>query len=446
MPREAFVVAGLVVLMAAWWMTEAIPLTATALMPFVVLPLAGVMGAKDAASAYYEPILFLLLGGAFIALAIERTGLHRRLSLAILKTVGGGGKGGGARLLLAFMVSAALLSMLISNTSTALIMMPMALAVLAGGGVAAEDTEGLSGALPMGIAFAASIGGLGTIVGSPTNGIAVALVDNMTGTRITFAQWMLYGVPVVLLGIPLAAWIIARVQRVADHPFDIDAARAAIDDHAPWTSAEKRLIPLIAITFLLWLTQLLVAPLLPEGSWTDGTIAIITALLLFILPDGTGRPMLLWKEADRAPWGVIMMFGGGLALAAGMQASGLADWLGQALLPLEALPLIVVALAIVALVVLVTEFASNVATASAIIPVVASLVVALGADPVLLAMPAALAASWGFMLPAGTGPNAIAWSTGHIRIGRMVGAGVLLDIAGIFLIVACVWGMAALVA
>ena len=446
MPREAFVVAGLVVLMAAWWMTEAIPLTATALMPFVVLPLAGVMGAKDAASAYYEPILFLLLGGAFIALAIERTGLHRRLSLAILKTVGGGGKGGGARLLLAFMVSAALLSMLISNTSTALIMMPMALAVLAGGGVAAEDTEGLSGALPMGIAFAASIGGLGTIVGSPTNGIAVALVDNMTGTRITFAQWMLYGVPVVLLGIPLAAWIIARVQRVADHPFDIDAARAAIDDHAPWTSAEKRLIPLIAITFLLWLTQLLVAPLLPEGSWTDGTIAIIAALLLFVLPDGTGRPMLLWKEADRAPWGVIMMFGGGLALAAGMQASGLADWLGQALLPLEALSLIVVVLAIVALVVLVTEFASNVATASAIIPVVASLVVALGTDPVLLAMPAALAASWGFMLPAGTGPNAIAWSTGHLRIGRMVGAGVLLDIAGIFLIVACVWGMAALVA
>ena len=446
MPREAFVVAGLVVLMAAWWMTEAIPLTATALMPFVVLPLAGVMGAKDAASAYYEPILFLLLGGAFIALAIERTGLHRRLSLAILKTVGGGGNGGGARLLLAFMVSAALLSMLISNTSTALIMMPMALAVLAGGGVAAEDTEGLSGALPMGIAFAASIGGLGTIVGSPTNGIAVALVDNMTGTRITFAQWMLYGVPVVLLGIPLAAWIIARVQRVADHPFDIDAARAAIDDHAPWTSAEKRLIPLIAITFLMWLTQLLVAPLLPEGSWTDGTIAIIAALVLFVLPDGTGRPMLLWKEADRAPWGVIMMFGGGLALAAGMQASGLADWLGQALLPLEALPLIVVALAIVALVVLVTEFASNVATASAIIPVVASRVVGVGRVPVLVGLPAALAASWGFMLPAGTGPNAIAWSTGHIRIGRMVGAGVLLDIAGIFLIVACVWGMAALVA
>ncbi|WP_374408276.1 SLC13 family permease [Pelagerythrobacter sp.] len=467
MPREAFVMAGLVLLMAAWWMTEAIPLTATALMPFVVMPLAGVMGAADAASAYYEPILFLLLGGAFIALAIERTGLHRRLSLAILRSVGGGGKSSSARLLLAFMVSAALLSMLISNTSTALIMMPMALAVLAGGGIRfsnseaigptgassssseaigeTANTEGLAGALPMGIAFAASIGGLGTIVGSPTNGIAVALVANMTGTQITFAQWMIYGVPVVILGIPLAAWIIARVQRVAEHPFDIDAARAAIDDHLPWTSAEKRLVPVIAITFALWLTQLLVAPLLPANSWTDGTIAIIAALTLFVLPDGTGRPLLLWKEADRAPWGVIMMFGGGLALAAGMQASGLADWLGQALLPLEALPLVVVALAMVAMVVLITEFASNVATASAIIPVVASLVVALGADPVLLAMPAALAASWGFMLPAGTGPNAIAWSTGHIRIERMVGAGVLLDIAGIFLIVACVWGMAALV-
>ena len=445
MPREAMIVAGLVVLMAAWWMTEAIPLTATALMPFVVLPLAGIMTAKEAASAYYEPILFLLLGGAFIALAIERTGRHRRLSLAILKSVGGSGRGGAGRLLLAFMVSAALLSMLISNTSTALIMMPMALAVLAGGGLPADESEGLAGALPMGIAFAASIGGLGTIVGSPTNGIAVALVDTMTGTRITFAQWMLYGVPVVLLGVPLAAWIVGRVQKVADHPFDIAAARAAIDDRAPWTAAERRLVPVIAITFLAWLTQLLVAPLLPPGSWTDGTIAIIAALALFVLPDGTGRPMLLWKEANRAPWGVVMMFGGGLALAAGMQASGLADWLGQALLPLEALPLVAIALAIVALVVLVTEFASNVATASAIVPVVASLVVALGADPVLLAMPAALAASWGFMLPAGTGPNAIAWSTGHIRITRMVGAGVLLDIAGIFLIVACVWGMAAIV-
>jgi len=442
MEREALIVAGLVVLMASWWMTEAIPLTATALMPFLVLPFAGVMDARETASAYYSPILFLLLGGAFIALAIERTGLHRRLALAILKTVGG--RGGQAGLLLAFMISAAILSMLISNTSTALIMMPMALAVLAGGGLAAKEQEGLAGALPMGIAFAASIGGLGTLVGSPTNAIAVGLLDTTIGVQISFAEWTLYGLPIVVLGVPLAAFIIAKVQQVASHPFDVAAARNAITETAPMGSAERRLMVIVALTFLAWMTRLIVAPYLPAGSWTDGTIAITASLALFLLPDGTGRPLLLWHEADRAPWGVIMMFGGGLALAAGMGASGLAVWLGNALLFLDAVPLVLVALAIVGMVVLITEFASNVATASAIIPVVASLVVALGGDPVLLAMPAALAASWGFMLPAGTGPNAIAWSTGHIRIGRMVKAGLVLDIIGIGMIVALVWMVAAI--
>jgi len=465
MSAGAWLVAGLVIWMAAWWMTEAVPLSVTALLPFLILPLSGVMTAREAASAYYAPILFLLLGGAFIALAIERTGLHRRLSLAILNTVGTGG--GETRLLFAFMISAAILSMLISNTSTALIMMPMALAVLSGGAMpsaepgnvavakatpaspttAAEvQQDGLFGALPMGIAFGASIGGLGTLVGSPTNGIAVQLLDTMIGLEIGFATWMVFGLPIVAVSIPLAALIIARVQDIAAHPFDIPAARAAIDDAKPWSSAEKRLVPIIAITFAAWMSRQMVAPYLPEGSWTDGTIAVIASLALFLLPDGTGRPMLVWKEADRAPWGVIFMFGGGLSLAAGMQASGLADWLGEALLPLEAVPLFVMALAIVTMVVLVTEFASNVATASAIIPVVASLAAALGLgeQAVLIAMPAALAASWGFILPAGTGPNAIAWSTGRLRIERLVRAGLVLDLVGIVLIVGLVWGIAAL--
>ena len=330
-------------------------------------------------------------------------------------------------------------------------MMPMALAVLSGGAAVRSDgeisTEGLFGALPMGIAFAASIGGLGTIVGSPTNGIAVQLLDDMIGLKISFLTWMAYGVPLVLLGIPLAAFIIAKVQRVSAHPFDVAAARRAIEDHAPWSSAEKRLVPIIAIAFLLWTTQLLVEPFLPEDSWTDGTIAVIASLALFLLPDGTGRPLLKWSEADRAPWGVILMFGGGLALAAGMQASGLAIWLGNALLPLQTVPLIVMAVAIVAMVVLITEFASNVATASAIIPVITSLAAALGLgeQAILIAMPAALAASWGFILPAGTGPNAIAWSTGRIRIERLVKAGLALDLIGIFLIVGMVWLIAGVV-
>jgi sodium-dependent dicarboxylate transporter 2/3/5 len=446
MAPAAWLVAGLTLWMAAWWMTEAVPLAVTAMLPFVILPLAGVSDAEKTASTYYSPILFLLLGGAFIALAIERTGLHRRLALAILRAVGA--DGGPVRLLVAFMLSTALLSMFISNTSTALIMMPMALAVLEGGSSGGDaegvQQDGIHGALPMGIAFAASIGGLGTIVGSPTNAIAVGLLDKLAGVRITFAEWSLYGIPLVLLSVPLAAYIVARVQRVAEHPFDVAAARAAIDSHAAWTTPEKRLVPIALVTFIAWVTQPLVAAALPPGAWTDGTIAVIAALALFLLPDGTGRPLLVWQEAERAPWSVIFMFGGGLALAAGMSASGLAKWIGAALLPLEAWPLLLVALAVTVLVIVITEFASNVATATGIVPVVASLVVALGVDPILLALPAALAASWGFMLPAGTGPNAIAWATGRIRIGAMVTAGALLDVAGAVLIVAVVWTIAAL--
>ncbi|WP_375292019.1 SLC13 family permease, partial [Qipengyuania sp.] len=242
--RPAMVTGGLVLLMAAWWMTEALPLTATALVPFLVLPIAGVMDAKATASAYYSPILFLILGGAFLALAIERTGMHRRLALWLLRL--SGARSGQRGVLFAFMTAAAVLSMLISNTSTALIMVPMALAVLEAGGSREGATQGLAGALPMGIAFAATIGGLGTLVGTPTNAIAVGLIDRLTGVRIGFAEWALYGLPLVLLGVPLAAAIIGRVQRVADHPFDIAAARAAISSEREWSTPEKRLLPVIA--------------------------------------------------------------------------------------------------------------------------------------------------------------------------------------------------------
>ena len=330
----------------------------------------------------------------------------------------------------------------------------MAIAVLAGGGLSTEDPalgsegvvrqEGLSGALPMGVAFGATIGGLGTIIGSPTNAISVALLSETVGLEITFAMWAAFGIPLVLLGIPLAAFIIAKVQRVAQHPFDVAAARTALYEPRPWSSAERRLIVIIALTFTAWMTRPLYAPLLTEGSVTDGTIAIIASLALFTLPDGTGRPLIVWREADRAPWGVIMMFGGGLALAGAMTRTGLAQWLGEALLPLADVPLLLVALALVAMVVLVTEFASNVATASGFMPVVASLAVAIGGDPVLLAIPAAMAASWGFILPSGTGPNAIAWATGRIALPSLVKAGFVLDLIGVVLIVAVVWSVAAL--
>ncbi len=435
MPLEAWRTTAIVLLMATWWMTEALPLTATALIPFLAFPLLGIMNASDTAGSYYSPILFLVLGGAMIALAIERTGLHRRLALAI---IGSSGSTAGA-MLLAFMSATAIISLIVSNTATTLIMMPIAVAVLAAGQVETGRTEGFPGALVMGIAFAASIGGLGTLVGSPTNAIAAGIIERTTGLSISFLAWATYGVPLVIVSIPLCWWILMKVQRVRPGDFESSAALDAIGSAGSWSTAERRLVPLIAAVVAAWVAIPFVTPLLPKDSLTDGTIAIAAALLLFVIPDGTGRAILNWNEANRAPWGVIMMFGGGLALAAGMGESRLDDWLGTALQPLRSVhPLIVVAV-LVALVIVITEFASNVAAASGIMPVVAGVIAATGVDPMLLALPAAWAASWGFMLPSGTGPNAIAWATGHIALPRMLKAGLLLDLAGVPLMVGIVW-------
>ena len=441
MPLPAWQTSALVVLMACWWMTQALPLTATAMLPFLAFPLFGIMSANDSAAAYYSPILFLVLGGAIIALAIERTGLHRRLALAIVSR----GGSSPAAMLFAFMCATALLSTIVSNTATTLIMMPIALAVLVAAKVEPGHTEGFAGALSMGIAFAATIGGFGTLVGSPTNAIAAGIIERSTGFRIDFLTWALYGMPLVIVSVPLAWLVLMKVQRVRATDFDPAEARAGIGEVGTWSLAEKRLVPLIAIVVTAWVAVPFVTPLLPRDSLTDGTIAVAAALLLFVIPDGTGRAILNWEEANRAPWGVIMMFGGGLALAAGIGESGLAAWLGTALEPLRAVHPIVVALALVAIVVVITEFASNVATASGIIPVVGGMIAATGIDPILLALPAAFAASWGFMLPSGTGPNAIAWATGHIALPRMLKAGLLLDIAGVPIMVGLVWIVAALI-
>lgn len=440
MPALAWPTAGLVFWMAAWWMTEALPLSATAILPFIVLPLLNVADANKTASSYYSPIMFLFIGGAFMALAIERTGLHRRLAHAILVRAGGTPW----RLLLAVMTATALISTVVSNTSTAFIMMPMALAMLAAGGVKEGDKSGIAGALPMGVAFAATLGGYGTLVGTPTNAIAVGLLEQTLGMRISFAEWSLFGMPVVILGVLIAAFIIARVHRLHEETFDPAAARTAIEQDAGWTIPERRLVPVFALTVLAWLAQPLLEMVAPKDSVTDGTIAAIAGLTLFVLPDGTGRPMLNWREANRAPWDVVLMFGGGLSLAMGMTESGLAGWMGEMLLPLSAVPLPIVALVLVGFVVIITEFASNVAAASGIMPVVGALVAALGADPILLALPAAFAASWGFMLPSGTGPNAIAWATGHISLPRVLRAGLMLDLAGIVLIISVIWAIAPL--
>jgi sodium-dependent dicarboxylate transporter 2/3/5 len=435
MPLAAWRTTALVVLMATWWMTQALPLTATALLPFLMFPLFGIMNANETAASYYSPILFLVLGGAIIALAIERTQLHRRLALAIVK------RGGGtpAAMLLAFMVATALISTVVSNTATALIMMPMAVAVLRAAGIPEDETHGFAGALVMGVAFAATIGGYGTLVGTPTNAIAAGIIERATGLKIDFLTWATYGIPFVLMAVPLCWWILVKVQRVGPHDFDHAEARQGIGHVGAWSIGERRLVPLLLLALVSWVALPFVVPLLAKDSVTDGTIAVAVAMLLFVVPDGTGRALLNWDEANRAPWGVIMMFGGGLALAAGMGASGLGDWLGVALAPLKMVHPLIVALVLVGLVILITEFASNVAAASGIMPVVAGVIAATGVDPILLALPAAYAASWGFMLPAGTGPNAIAWATGHIALPRMIRAGLAMDILGIPLMVGTIW-------
>ncbi|HVM23241.1 MAG TPA: DASS family sodium-coupled anion symporter [Sphingomicrobium sp.] len=441
MPLAAWRTCALVVLMATWWMTQALPLTATALLPFLAFPLMGVMGAGETAGAYYSPILFLVLGGAMIALAIERTGLHRRLALAIVSR----GAATPGAMLLAFMAATAVLSMIVSNTATTLIMMPIAIAVLRAASIGEEETDGFAGALVIGIAFSASIGGLGTLVGSPTNAIAAGIIRRLTGADINFLTWASYGLPLVAATIPLAWLILKRVQRVSPHDFDAAAARSGIGEAGAWSTAEQRLVPLVVLVVAAWVLAPLAAPYLPADSVTDGTIAIAGALLLFIIPDGSGRPLLVWKEADRAPWGVIMMFGGGLALASGISTSGLAQWIGTALEPIGGVHPVIIALLLVAMVIVVTEFASNVASASSTMPVVAGLVLATGADPVLLAMPAAIAASWAFMLPSGTGPNAIAWATGHVALPRLLKAGLIMNLIAPPLIVGIVWMMRSLI-
>jgi sodium-dependent dicarboxylate transporter 2/3/5 len=441
MPLAAWHTSAVVVLMATWWMTQALPLTATALVPFLAFPMFGIMTANETAASYYSPILFLVLGGAIVALAIERTGLHRRLALAIVK------RGGStpAAMLLAFMTATAILSLIVSNTATTLIMIPIAVAVLKGAKVPEGHTEGFAGALAMGIAFAASIGGLGTLVGSPTNAIAAGIIDRSLGLRIDFLTWAMYGLPLVAIAIPLCWLILMKVQRVQPTDFAPEHALDGIGECGAWSIAEKRLVPLVAAVVAFWVALPFLTPFLPRDSLTDGTIAIAGALLLFIIPDGTGRAILNWDEANRAPWGVIMMFGGGLALAAGIGESGLAEWLGTALQPLRAVHPLVVVCVLVGIVIVITEFASNVAAASGIIPVVAGIIAATGIDPMLLALPAAWAASWGFMLPSGTGPNAIAWATGHIALPRMLKAGLILDLAGVPLMVGIVWIVAALI-
>ena len=440
---EAWGVASVGALMALFWLTEALPLAMTATFPFLLLPLMGVMGAGDVAELYWSPIIFLVFGGALIAIAVEEHGLHRRLAIAIARRAPPSPRG----LLTSFIAATAIVSMFVSNTASTLIMMPVALGLLAalGEGEGSSTGRGFAPALVLGVAYAASIGGLGTLVGSPTNAIAAGIAQRSLGLKIDFLTWAAFGIPLVLIAIPFTALILILLFRVPSGLLDRAAVSQALGHQGPLNTDQKRLIPIFLLAIVGWvLLPLLQEPLGLPGV-DDGIVAVGVALLLFVVPSTRGGTLLKWRaHGPRVPWDILLLFGGGLALAGAITDSGLATWIGVQLQALKGLDLWMLALVVVLVVVLVTEFASNVAAASAFMPVVAAVAVETGAAPLPLVMAAAFAASWGFMMPSGTGPNAIAFATDRVSIRQMVGAGALIDLMGVPLIVAISLVVAAL--
>lgn len=432
-------VAAVAAVMALLWLTEALPLPVTAMLPFLLLPVMGVMKAGEVAGLYWSPVIFLVLGGAIVAIAVETHGLHRRLALAIVRRAPGSPRG----LLLAFMAATAIISMLVSNTATALIMMPVALALVAA--LEGNPTGKLGTAMVLGVAWAANIGGAGTLVGTPTNAISAGIIERSLGIHIDFLTWMAFGIPLVVLAIPLAGLVLVTMFRVPGHALDRAHMLDVLGHAGPLSADQRRLLPLLALLLLGWVVWPLAGAAFGLPVLDDGVVAIGVSLLMFLAPSSNGGTLLDWREAKtRVPWDILMLFGGGLALAGAITQSGLAAWIGEAMQALGGLHPILLALVVVGVVVLVTEFASNVAAASAFMPVVAAVALQTGAAPLPLVMAAAFAASWGYMMPAGTPPNAIAFATGRVTIGEMVRSGLWVNIIGVILMVSISFTVAGL--
>lgn len=411
-------------LMAVWWMTEPVPLPVTALLPIPLFPLLGVGTPAETTAPYANPLVFLFLGGFLLALGMERWGLHRRVSLAILQRTGTRP----AHMVAGFMASAALLSMWISNTATTLLLLPIGLSVLA---LAGEDDDAgpFGAALMLGLAFGASIGGVGTLIGTPPNALTAAFVEEAYGVTIGFARWLAIGLPVVAVALPATWWILTRVAFRLPRESRPGLGRLVAERRSelgPVSSGERRMAAVFVCAAVAWIARPVLEGWVPGLS--DAGIGILAGVALFLLPAGGGERVLEWRWASRVPWGVLLLFGGGLTLAEAIDRTGLAEWLAASTGGLAGWPLPVVVLVVALATILFSELASNTATAAAFLPVAGALATTMGTDPLMLVVPAGLAASGGFMLPVATPPNAIVYGSGAVTVPQLARAGGLLDL------------------
>lgn len=452
MSEQAWRVAAVAVLMSVWWVFEAIPIYATALVPLAAFPLLGVRPATPTAAAYANPTVFLFLGGFLLAAAMQKWHLHRRIALYAIRVTGKSPK----RILLGFMVATAVMSMFVSNTATALMVYPIALAV-AGRLGEAEEAGGMRTALMLGVAYAATVGGIGTLIGTPPNAILAgqAAILHPELPEISFARWMLVGVPFAIVFLPLAwAWLVflharGRTTATADPESPVDEEIARLGRPA---RGEVGVFLVFCLAVVGWVFRAdldLGFAILPgwadavgRGPFVhDATVAVVAALLLFVVPVRMRPPEFLldWETAVRIPWGVLLLFGGGFALATGFEATGLAAWIGERMGGLGGLPLPLLILAVALVASFASELISNTALAAILIPVLSGLAVAIDVHPYLLMIPATIGASAAFMMPVGTPPNAIVFGSGYLRVSQMARAGIVLNLVGAFVTLAIVY-------
>jgi sodium-dependent dicarboxylate transporter 2/3/5 len=427
------------VLMAVWWITEAIPIPATALVPLVAFPVLGINSIQEAAAPYANPLIYLFMGGFLIAVAMQRWDLHRRIALTIVRYVGVQP----TSIVVGFIIASAFLSMWVSNTATALMMLPIGLSVirLTQDAVAEADAPTpthFSLVLVLCIAYACNIGGIGTLVGTPPNAFLAGFMLETYNVEIGFAQWMIVGLPLVFVSLPITYYLLTWIYPLEIK--EIPGGRALINQQierlGPMSDAERKVGLVFAGTALLWIVRPLLTDLIPGLS--DAGVAMTAGLALFLIPTHTesNAHLLNWEEAEKLPWGVLILFGGGLSLADAISTTGLATWIGQGVSSYGTWPVLLIVLLSVATIVFLTEITSNTATSAAFLPILASAAIGIGQNPFLLVIPAALGASCAFMLPVATPPNAIVYGSGHISIPQMGRAGIWMNLVLILLITA----------